>query len=71
MAIAKGCGYPYTESVDNINELDVKLKQVKKGKGLRLLEIKCALGARTDLGRPTTTALENRDNFMAYLRQKN
>lgn len=69
IAIAKGCGYPYAESVNNIDELDAKLEQLKKSNGLRLLEIKCALGARTDLGRPTTTALENRDNFMNYLRQ--
>ena len=27
----------------------------------------CAIGAREDLGRPTTTARENKENFMAYL----
>ena len=33
-----------------------------------LLEIRCACGARADLGRPTTTPLQNRDAFMDFLR---
>ena len=32
-----------------------------------LIEVKCSIGARDDLGRPTTTALENKKNFMDYL----
>lgn len=34
---------------------------------LTLIEVKCSIGAREDLGRPTTTARENKDNFMKYL----
>ena len=32
------------------------------------IEVKCSIGARDDLGRPTTTALENKINFMEYLK---
>ncbi len=31
------------------------------------LEVKCAIGARADLGRPTTSAKENKDAFMKLL----
>ena len=37
-------------------------------KQLSLIEVKCSIGAREDLGRPTTTALENKQNFMDFLR---
>ena len=36
---------------------------------LSLIEVKCSIGARDDLGRPTTTALENKQNFMEFLKQ--
>ena len=35
-----------------------------------LIEVECAIGAREDLGRPTTTALENKENFMRYLQER-
>ena len=34
---------------------------------LTLIEVKCSIGAREALGRPTTTAIENKENFMKYL----
>ena len=43
-----------------------KLK--KAGNELTLIEVKCSIGAREDLGRPTTTALENKNAFIDYLR---
>ena len=36
---------------------------------LSMIEVKCSIGAREDLGRPTTTAIENKENFMGYLRE--
>ena len=36
---------------------------------LTFIEAKTAIGARADLGRPTTSAMENRDGFMAYLKE--
>ncbi len=67
IAIAKACGYKYAVSVDNYEDLDKELKKVKNNKELSLIEAKCMIGAREDLGRPTTTALENKENFMNYL----
>ncbi|MBQ6359794.1 MAG: phosphonopyruvate decarboxylase [Lachnospiraceae bacterium] len=68
VAAAKACGYPDAVSVDNFEDLDRELAAAKENSGLRLIEIKCSIGARADLGRPTTTALENKTNFMNYLK---
>lgn len=67
VAIAKGCRYPYAVSVDSFSELDSELKKAKERNGLSFIEIKCSIGARDDLGRPTTTAIENKNNFMEYI----
>ncbi len=67
VAVAKACGYPNTVCVDNFYELDNELEAAKGRKELSLIEVKCSIGARDDLGRPTTTALENKQNFMEYL----
>ena len=68
VTIAKGCGYPKSVSVENFTDLDKALNAAKHGKELRLIEVKCSIGARADLGRPTTTALENKNNFMDDLK---
>ncbi len=65
--IAKACGYPYAVSVDNSVELNKELAAAKNRNDLSFIEVKCSIGARDDLGRPTTTALENKINFMGYL----
>lgn len=67
VAIAKACGYPYAVWVDNLDDLDKELEAAKNRNELSLIEVKCSIGAREDLGRPTTTALENKQNFMRYL----
>lgn len=67
VAIAKACGYPYAVCVDNFENLDNELASAKDRDELSFIEVKCSIGARDDLGRPTTTALENKQNFMEYL----
>ena len=67
VGVAKACGYPYAVSVDSFEELDKELSDAKGRPELSLIEVKCSIGAREDLGRPTTTALENKRNFMEYL----
>ena len=67
VSIAKACGYKYAVSVDNFDALDKELQSAKDRNELSLIEVKCSIGARDDLGRPTTTALENKENFMNYL----
>lgn len=66
--IAKACGYKSAVSVGNFEALDEALEKAKEAKKLSLIEVKCSIGARDDLGRPTTTALENKNNFMEYLK---
>ena len=67
VAIAKACGYPNAVCVDAFDSLDRELKLARDRNELSLIEVKCSIGARDDLGRPTTTALENKKNFMEYL----
>lgn len=68
VAIAKACGYPNAVCVDTFDSLDYELEKAKAGNELTMIEVKCSIGARDDLGRPTTTALENKQNFMDYLK---
>ncbi len=66
-AIAQACGYKSAVSVDGPEELERALAAAKTGNRLALIEVKCALGAREDLGRPTTTPAENKAAFMSAL----
>lgn len=69
VTVAKACGYPYAVSVDTFEALDAELNAAKIRNELSMIEVKCSIGARANLGRPTTTALENKENFMEYLKQ--
>ncbi len=66
--VARACGYPYAVCINNHEDLEQELCEAKKRSKLSLIEIGCAIGSRDDLGRPTTAALENKQNFMAYLK---
>lgn len=68
-AVARACGYPYTAKVNSYEELDKELKTAKEGNQLCFIEAACGIGAREDLGRPTTTALDNKVSFMNYLKE--
>lgn len=65
--LAEACGYKKIYSVDNFKDLDKVLKEAKKNNKLTFIEVLSSIGARSDLGRPTTTAKENKENFMKYL----
>ena len=67
VTIARACGYSNAVSVDTFAALDKELEEAKKRNEISLIEVKCSIGAREDLGRPTTTAIENKENFMRYL----
>lgn len=67
VGIAKACGYPYAVRVDNFTSLDIELKKAKKRKELTLIEAMCSNGARSNLGRPNITTLQNKLDFMEYL----
>ena len=65
--VAEGCGYPRVVSVDSFEQLDKELKLAKSMSALSFIEIKSSIGARDDLGRPTTTPKENKEKFMEML----
>ena len=67
--IAEACGYPEAVSVEDIGSLDKVLNMARASGRLSFIEVKTAIGSRSDLGRPTTTAKENKENFMSYLKE--
>lgn len=67
VGVARSCGYINVVSVDSYEALDRELENAKDANVLSFIEAKCAIGARDDLGRPTTSAKENKQAFMSYL----
>lgn len=65
--VAKAAGYKEATSVTTAEELDSVLETMKDHKGPVLLEVRVHRGNRKDLGRPTTTPTQNRDEFMEFL----
>ncbi len=68
--IAKACGYENVVCAKNYQQLDKALKQAKASQELTFIEVKSSIGSRKDLGRPTTTAQENKKAFMKTLRKE-
>lgn len=68
-AVAGAVGYKATYSVDTKAELESVLAKVNEFEGLVLLEIKVKKGNRKDLGRPTTTPIQNKKALMCFLNQ--
>lgn len=66
-AIAVACGYSYAVCVDTFDNLDKELEKAKVYAGLCMIEVKCSIGARENLGRPTTAAVDNKQKFMEFL----
>jgi len=69
-SLARAADYSCVLRADSEDSLRTVLKDLLCLSGPVLLEIRCACGARSDLGRPTTTPLQNRDAFMAFLRKE-
>ena len=46
------------------------VEKLRLCKGPALLEIKTSMGARHNLGRPKTTPIENKEDFMHFLALK-
>lgn len=65
--VARACGYPYAVCVDHFAGLDRELAAARQRNELSFIEVRASIGARADLGRPTTAAVENKAAFMAYL----
>jgi phosphonopyruvate decarboxylase len=66
-AVAKAVGYKSTFSVDSKETLLEVLPKLASLEGPILLEVKVKKGNRKDLGRPTTTPIENKEALMSFL----
>ncbi len=68
-AIAKAAGYNAVYSVSTKDELQNILSTLSGMTGPVLLEVKVKKGNRKDLGRPTTTPIQNKEALMAFLKK--
>ena len=67
-AVALACGYKSACSVDTEDSLREKLLCAREAENRpAFIEVKCAIGSRGDLGRPTTTPRQNKEAFMKHL----
>ena len=69
-AVAKAVGYKATYSVNNKAELESVLAKLNSFESPALLEIEVKKGNRKDLGRPTTTPIQNKEALMKFLSEK-
>lgn len=66
-AAARAFGYGAVCSAETPEALDAALSAARERDCLTLIEVKAAIGARADLGRPTASPIENKRQFMAHL----
>ena len=63
------CGYTEGVSVSEKEELKEAVRRLANVKGPTLLEVKIRPGARKDLGRPKTSPLKNKTDFINFLKK--
>ena len=68
-AVAKAVGYKAAYSVKTKDELTALLPKVEQLGGPVLLQVCVKKGNRKDLGRPTTTPVQNKEALMAFLKE--
>ena len=67
-AMANAIGYDKVLKASNEYEIKNSLKELQQFNGMVLLEIRVNKGFRSDLGRPTTTPLENKKSHMDFIK---
>lgn len=65
--VALANGYAHTAMAQTEEQIAEEIKKATAIKGPSLVEIKINQTSRDDLGRPTTTTIENKINFMEYV----
>ncbi|MFC2341424.1 MAG: thiamine pyrophosphate-dependent enzyme, partial [Selenomonas artemidis] len=65
--IAEAVGYRRVRSADDPGSLRRALQDIQEHRKLTFLEVRIAIGSRSDLGRPTTTPAENKAALMQTL----
>ena len=68
--VAKAVGYKSTYSVATMDVLQEALTTIKDEEGPILLQICVKKGNRKDLGRPTTTPIQNKEALMSFLQEQ-
>ena len=69
-AVARALGYTWSAYADTEAEVNEKFAELQAhADGPGLLEIRVRPGARDDLGRPTSSPVENKEAFMEFLKQ--
>ena len=66
--IVLSCGYKEVFNASNIDELNEVLPKFIQSEGPVFLNIDVNIESRKDLGRPTTTPIENKEDFMKKLK---
>lgn len=66
-AVAKAVGYKEVYSVETIETLEAKLAELTNAEGPILFQVCVKRGNRKDLGRPTTTPIQNKEALMDFL----
>ena len=67
-AVARAVGYRQVASVSSKDELTSFLADVERQEGPMLLQVCVKKGNRKDLGRPTTTPVQNKEALMGFLK---
>jgi phosphonopyruvate decarboxylase len=67
-ALARAYGYPFATRAETAEDLAVEITRMMKERGPALMEIRVNRGARSDLGRPTSTPLQNKQAFIRFIR---
>ena len=64
------CGYKDVYNASNFDELNEVLPKFIQSDGPVFLNIEVSIGSRKDLGRPTTSPIENKNDFMKKLKDE-
>ena len=67
-AIAKAVGYKHTYTCNTKEQLLLQLNGIEKQDGPILIQVWVKKGNRKDLGRPTTTPIQNKEALMEFLK---
>lgn len=66
--LALANGYSGSRTVNAAKDISSAIKELTRKQGPQMLIVNVKKGSRKDLGRPTTTPLENKEGFMDFLR---
>jgi len=68
-SIAKACNYDLVLEAETSKEVITCIRDLKAFKGKVFLVIRVKTGFRKDLGRPSTTPKENKENLMKFIKE--